>query len=159
MALPDDIHRLMDLYPAIFFACHTRHVPDPKTSTLLSWHQASILDHLDDREGTALTVLAAHLGVTPSTMSLAVDRLQRHGYVARRRDPADGRRVLVCLTRAGLRIREAKTVLDPGLVRSMLGSLSERKRRAALNGLTILAEAAGRRRRPGVSRLRKVATP
>src|SRR2546425_1403510 len=81
----DAARQLMELYPRIYFACHTRHVRDPRTRRLLSAHQASILDHLDEREPLTLVDLARHMGVTPSTMSLHVERLVRRGYVSRLR--------------------------------------------------------------------------
>src|SRR5436309_9614716 len=105
------VDRLLDAYPRIYFACHTRHVRDPQTQRLLSRHQASILDHLDELEPTTVMDLAAHMGVTAATMSLAVDRLERKGYVVRLRDANDRRRVHVRLTTAGVRIKEASSVL------------------------------------------------
>src|ERR1700747_758800 len=84
----DTVQQVMELYPRIYFACHTRHVRDPETRRLLSAHQASILDHLDEHEPLALLDLAKHMGVTPSTMSLNIERLGGRGDVlarARRR--------------------------------------------------------------------------
>jgi len=130
-------------YPRIFFACHTRHVRDPATDEPLSTTLAGILDHLDDVEGIAVTDLAAHLGVTASTMSLSIDRLERRGYAKRFKDRTDGRRVLIRITPAGLRLREAKSVLDPALVRNLLRRLDPPRRTEALRGLSLLAEAAG----------------
>jgi hypothetical protein len=52
------VRQVMELYPRIYFACHTRHVRDPQTRRLLSAHQASILDHLDEHEPLALLDLA-----------------------------------------------------------------------------------------------------
>ena len=129
--LGEDVRRLLDLYPRIFFACHTRHVPDPETRKLVSARQASVLDHLDEADPTTLSGLAAHMGVTPSTMSLSVDRLEGMGYVRRVRDPIDARRVGITLTNRGLRLREAQSVLEP-------------ERARALDGLALLAEAAQR---------------
>lgn len=132
----------MDCYPKIFFACHRRHVQDPATSGVLSAHQASILDHLDDVEATSVTRLALHMGVTASTMSIALDRLAARGYIVRERDRADARKVLVRLTRHGLRLKESKSVLDPAVVRSVLKRLPATKRERALRGLSLLATAA-----------------
>ncbi len=138
-------------YPRIFFACHTRHVRDTRTGQMLSASQASILDHLDDVEGTPLTLLAEHLGVTASTMSLSIDRLQRKGNASRERDATDRRRVLIRLTPAGRRIRTAKTVLDADLVKAMLKPLAPEARARALDGLAALADAAsGLVRKQGV---------
>ncbi len=134
--------QVMELYPRIFFACHTRHVRDPKTRREISSHQASILDHLDELEPTSLVGLAQHMGVTASTMSLSIDRLARAGYVRRARDESDGRRVNLRLTAAGVRIKEAQSVLDPQRVRSLVGRLTGRERQAAIEGLALLARAA-----------------
>lgn len=132
----------MELYPRIFFACHTRHVRDPQSGRVLSAHQARILDHLDAVEPTTLLGLARHSGVTASTMSISVDRLVRNGYVTRTRDRKDGRRVNLRLTAEGVAVREAHSVLDPDRVRGMLTHLSESERDEALNGLALLARAA-----------------
>ena len=135
---------LMRFYPRIFFACHLRHRRDPKTGDELSAHQGSTLDHLDERDGTRVGELASHMGVTPGTMSINIDRLERKGYVVRIGDPDDGRRVLVRLTEAGVRVKEANSVLDPGLVEALLEGLAPYERRAAIDGLRILAEGAER---------------
>jgi DNA-binding MarR family transcriptional regulator len=133
------VRAVLDAYPRIYFACHTRHVRDPDSGGAVSAHQASILDHLDEVDGTSMTDLAGHMGVTVATMSLAVDRLEAKGYARRRRDPGDGRRVLLRLTPAGLRVREAKSVLDPVRVEQVLAHLSPADREAALRGLKLLA--------------------
>jgi MarR family transcriptional regulator, organic hydroperoxide resistance regulator len=136
------IATLMDAYPKIYFACHTRHVRDQESNQRLSAHQASILDHLDEREPTSLLTLARHMGVTASTMSLTVDRLVRAGYVARDRDVLDARKVALRLTKDGARLKERKSVLDRELVRAMLGRMKPRDRSAALAGLELLGKAA-----------------
>jgi len=136
------VQEVLRLYPKIFLACHTRHVRDSATGQALSDHQASILDHLDEVEPTSLMVLARHLGVTPSTMSITVDRLVRAGYVSRGRAPQDGRVVALRLTDAGVRIRREKSVLDPALVRSLLLRLTPEELEQALGGLALLARAA-----------------
>jgi len=133
---------VMTLYPRIYFACHTRHVRDPQSQHLLSRHQASILDHLDEIEPTTVMDLAGHMGVTAGTMSLAIDRLERKGYVVRLKDAKDRRRVHVRLTTAGVRIREASSVLDPARVEALVARLSDQDRERAIEGLGLLARAA-----------------
>jgi len=102
-----------------------------------------VLDHLDDVEETSLLNLARHMGVTPSTMSLTVDRLERGGFVRRGRSQQDGRRVELRLTPDGDRIKRQQKVLEPALVAAMLRRLAPGKRARALAGLEILAKAAG----------------
>ena len=135
---------MLAAYPRIYFACHTRHVKDPASGEDVSAHQASILDHLDEVDAISMTRLAEHMGVTVATMSLAIDRLERRTYVRRDRDPKDGRRVLLRVTPAGVRLREAKSVLDPVRVEQVLGQLSPADRDKALDGLELLARASER---------------
>ena len=137
-----EVETVLRCYPQIYFACHRRHVRDQKTQAVLSAHQASVLDHLDDVEGTSLLALARHMGVTASTMSLMVDRLERGGYVRRERSPRDGRRVDLRLTAAGVAIKKQQKVLEPDLIAALLGRLDRGRRREALHGLELLAEAA-----------------
>ena len=133
---------VMTLYPRIYFACHTRHVRDPQSQRLLSRHQASILDHLDEIEPTTVLELARHMGVTAGTMSIAIDRLERRGYVVRLKDAKDRRRVHVRLTTAGVRVREATSVLDPQRVEALIARLRDDERTRAVEGLALLARAA-----------------
>jgi DNA-binding MarR family transcriptional regulator len=141
MAAPE-VETVLRCYPQIYFACHRRHIRDQQAETVLSAHQASVLDHLDDVDSTSLFSLARHMGVTASTMSLTVDRLERGGYVTRERNVADKRRVDLRLTLSGVRIKRQQKVLEPDLVAAMLDRLDEPKRGKALEGLELLAEAA-----------------
>jgi DNA-binding MarR family transcriptional regulator len=136
------VKAVLELYPRIYFACHTRHVRDPESSASLSAHQVSILDHLGVDEPTSLAELASHMGVTPSTMSLAIDRLEGEGYVKRARDREDARRLRLLLTAKGQRIREAHSVLDADKVDAMLARLSTAERNDAIRGLELLARGA-----------------
>jgi MarR family transcriptional regulator, organic hydroperoxide resistance regulator len=136
-----DVDTVLRCYPQIYFACHKRHVRDQATNEVISAHQASILDHLDDVQATSLFDLARHMGVTASTMSITVDRLVRGDYVVRERSREDRRRLDLRLTPAGLRIKKQQKVLEPELVAAVLERLDERRRKQALRGLELLAEA------------------
>ena len=151
------VRQLLAAYPRIYFACHTRHVHDPDTGGAVSAHQASILDHLDEVDPLSMTDLAGHMGVTVATMSLAIDRLERRNYVRRDRDPQDRRRVLLRVTPAGVRLREAKSVLDPVRVEQVLGQLSAADRDKALAGLELLARASERQMKSRVGSRESVA--
>jgi MarR family transcriptional regulator, organic hydroperoxide resistance regulator len=136
-----DVDTVLRCYPQIYFACHKRHVRDQATNEVISAHQASILDHLDDVQATSLFDLARHMGVTASTMSITVDRLVRGDYVVRERSREDRRRLDLRLTPAGVRIKKQQKVLEPELVAAVLERLDERRRKQALRGLELLAEA------------------
>ncbi|HSM59662.1 MAG TPA: MarR family winged helix-turn-helix transcriptional regulator [Longimicrobiales bacterium] len=136
-----DVETVLAAYPRIAFACRPRHVRDPESGSAISAHQASVLSHLDEHDPTMVGELAEHLGVTASTMSLTLKRLERDGYVRRDRDPADRRVMNVRLTAAGARVRDAHTVLDPDLVVRMLAGMDAERRRDAVHGVRLLAEA------------------
>lgn len=133
---------LQEFYPKIYLACHTRHVQDPVRNVKLTSNQASILDHLDEEEGLTLQELSLHMGVTPSTMSITINRLVNLGYVQRDKDQLDSRRIKLILTQPGLKIKKSKSVLDDARVRSMLERLNEEEQKAALKGLGLLSYAA-----------------
>jgi DNA-binding MarR family transcriptional regulator len=136
-----EVETVLRCYPQIYFACHKRHLRDPATQAEVSAHQASVLDHLDEVEATALFDLARHMGVTASTMSITIDRLVRNGYVMRERSSTDKRRLELRLTPVGLRIQKQQKVLEPELVEAVLLRLDERRRKQALHGLELLAAA------------------
>jgi len=142
VSLTDQIAVFLRSYPQIYFACHRRHVRDETTQRTLTLKQASILDHLHTGEPTNLLSLARHMRVTPSTMSLNVDRLEHAGYVRRDRDRLDARRVELRLTRAGDRLKQQQKLLDPELVATLLNRLNGADRAIALQGLELLAQAA-----------------
>jgi len=136
------MQRVLQSYPKIYLACHTRHLRDDETGKSLSPRLGSILDHLDTQPPLTLSSLAKHLDVTQSTISLQIDKLQRAGYVLRLRDTQDRRRVSVVLTPRGKRIKEQNSVLDRDLVRELISLLRPADVEAALSGLDLLAEAA-----------------
>ncbi len=133
------VRRLLDAYPAIFLACHMQHVRDTESGRAITENQASILDHLDATRPTGLTELAEHMGVSRSTMSITVKKLIRAGYVARKRNPRDGRGVALTLTRAGVRITEQNTVLDPERLKALFQLLPADELEDSLRGIERLA--------------------
>jgi DNA-binding MarR family transcriptional regulator len=132
--------RLLDAYPAIFLACHRRHVRDDETGRVITAHQASVLDHLHATSPTKPSKLAEHMGVSRSTMSITIARLARGGYIRITRDKHDARCVGVTLTAAGSRVQEQNSVLDPELVKNMFRSMPATELETALQGIEQLAK-------------------
>ncbi len=64
----------------------------------------AVLTRLRKAGAQSLTELSAEARVTPSSMSQTVNRLAVGGYLERRDDPSDGRRVLFHLTEVGRRV-------------------------------------------------------
>jgi DNA-binding MarR family transcriptional regulator len=132
--------RLSLAYPAIYLACHRRHIRDDESGALVTAHQATVMDHLDIQKPTTISNLAEHLGIGRSAMSIQVNQLVRRGYVRRRAVPGDRRRVGLTLTDAGNRIKKQNTVLDPDLVGLVFASMPEFELELALQGIEQLAK-------------------
>lgn len=138
--LDSRVRRLQAAYPAIFLACHQRHVHEDGGGNTLTERQASVLDHLDEKRPTTLSKLAEHMGVSRSTMSITVSRLVRGGYVARRKGRQDTRLVELTLTRAGARVRDENALLNPELVYQIFRNMQPDEVESALQGIECLAK-------------------
>jgi len=129
-------------YPQVYHACHRRHPRARTNPGRISARDAWILGHLHPTEPASPARLAAHLSLSPSTVSEAVKRLERLGYIARRRADGDGRRIELFLGPRGAEAMRGASVLDAERVRRMLAQLPVPKQAAAVKGLSLLAEAA-----------------
>lgn len=139
-----DFQTVLDALPRIRRACRPLFREDPEGGARVSSHQARILAFLDASDPTMVGELAEYLGVTPSTMSLTLKRMEEVGYVRRDRDPLDRRVTNVRLTDAGARVRDAGREVDPERVERLLSLLRPEERAEAVNALALLAEAADR---------------
>jgi DNA-binding MarR family transcriptional regulator len=138
--LDSRVRRLQVAYPAIFLACHQRHVREDSGGQIVTEHQASVLDHLDERRPTTPSKLAEHLGVGRSTMSITVSRLVRAGYIARQKSAIDSRSIALTLTRAGAKVRDENAVLNPEMVNRIFRSMKPNEVEIALQGVECLAK-------------------
>src|SRR5690349_20148913 len=129
-------------YPQIYVACHVDHVRAASTRWRVSSRDASILSHLSTRHGTSPRTLGAHLGVVPSTLSAAIARLAKYGYIRNIPDAGDRRRRELWLTKLGAEAMRSTSVLDAGRVRKLLLKLTPPEREKAIHGLSLLAQAA-----------------
>ena len=139
--MASDVEIVLQTLPRIHFACRSRGGRGPGGQAV-SEHQARILQLLDPEDPAMVGELAEAMGVTPSTMSLNLTRLEAAGLVTRQRDPADRRVMNVRLSAAGTQVREATGELDLDRVDAMLRMLDREERRVVLQGLVTLAEAA-----------------
>jgi DNA-binding MarR family transcriptional regulator len=133
---------ILRAYPQIYLACHVEHRTRGKSSTGLTSRDASFLAHVEDPAGSSPARLARHLGISPSTLSAALARMEAQGLVALDSDPKDARRRLVRLTQSGRSALAANSVLDPERVAALLRRLSAEERSIAVAGLKLLAAAA-----------------
>jgi DNA-binding MarR family transcriptional regulator len=139
-----DVRVVQTCYPKIYLACHTRHRNAASSATHISAGDSAMLSHLDEKRGITPSQLAHHLGVGRPTLSAAVKRLSRLGYIAATADRQDRRRVLLHLTVRGAAAMRSSSVLEPLRVERLLAAMTSRDKRLALTGLELLAAAAQR---------------
>jgi DNA-binding MarR family transcriptional regulator len=130
--------RVQRAYPQLYLACHREHATRRRDHGL-SDREASLLAHLDELAPVTAGALARHLGVGPSTISEAVDRLEARGLVDRTRR---GRTVELRITAAGSAAMQDASVLDRDRVVALLDAMPARSRAIAVRGLEELAIAA-----------------
>ncbi len=119
------------------------------TSTAARWRDLDIsmqqlraLYLLRDEEEASVGRLAELFGIGLPAASLLADRLVRSGFVERRGDPADRRRVLLSLTRAGGKLVTDLREGSNSLLRRWMASLSGEDLVALSRGWRALANVA-----------------
>jgi DNA-binding MarR family transcriptional regulator len=79
----------------------------------LTYPQYLVMSTLWHQDGMAVGEIAEHLGLESSTLTPLLQRLEAAGFVHRRRDPENERRVVISLADAGKALRkEAHCVTD-----------------------------------------------
>ncbi len=136
--MTDHVRRVQRAYPQLYLACHVQHTTRRREHGL-SERDGSVLAHLDELAPVTAGALARHLGVGPSTVTEAVDRLADKALVERVRK---GRSVELRLTKEGVAFMQHSSVLDGDRVARMLAAVPVRDRLAAVRGLEVLATAA-----------------
>ena len=106
--------------------------------------QASVLSRLD-REGAQTTsALAAAERVRPQSMAQTLAELETAGLIARRPDPADGRRVLIELTPDGRdRVLEARGRREDWLAAAITEEFDPEEQQTLLAAVPLLRRLAG----------------
>ncbi len=86
-------------------------------------------------ESNPMNVVAARLDVTLATLTTAVARLERKGFVRRSRSKEDRRKVLVSLTKSGRAAFRSHRLFHKSLVESALEGLTEEEERVFARAL------------------------
>lgn len=86
-------------------------------------------------ERNPMNVVAARLGVTLATLTTAVGRLAKKGFVERVRSEDDRRKVLVSLTKKGRQVYRAHGLFHHQMIDEALADLSEEEERIFADAL------------------------
>ena len=142
MTLTHAAERIQFCYPQVYHACHTRHARARSSQSSLSMRDSAILVHLDRATPRSLTDLARHMGLSRSTLSEAVTKLEVFGYAKKAPSGAgDRRRIRILLTPKGAEAVRLTSVLETRRLHTVLRRLPVRERAIAVKGLETLARA------------------
>lgn len=144
MTVKRTVQAIQFCYPQIYYACHTRHDRRRSSEAALSGRDSQILVHLDRTRLVGASALRRHLGLAASTVSEALTRLERFGYLAKVASPEkDRRHIGVVLTTKGVAAVQAGSVLETRRLEAVVQRLSSRDRAAVASALERLARACG----------------
>ena len=99
----------------------------------------SVLHTLDRKGPLRLTDLTATEQLKQPALTSLVAKLERDGLVSRRRDPRDGRAVLISLTQGGREIVRSRHADRMAKLSRLVGQLNEQERDALAGYAGVLA--------------------
>jgi len=115
----------------------------PERTTLdLNVRQRLVIQSLGIAGSRPIAAIGQHLGLTPSTMTGLVDRLEEQGYLRREAHPSDRRATVLRLTRKGETAFEREVEFYRTLVDETLSALGEDAKKLVLAALDCLGRGA-----------------
>lgn len=87
-------------------------------------------------ERNPMNVVAARLGVTMATLTTAVGKLVKKGFIERSRDEGDRRVVLLSLTKRGRQVLRAHNLFHHQMIDDALADLSDEEERVFAGALS-----------------------
>lgn len=121
-----DVQRVNRLFSEIVnavMAHHNRLLSKVDGGRMLTLAELHVIDTIGG-ETLPMSEVAARLGVTPGTITVAVDRLEKKGFLTRMRTAEDRRLVLVALTPQGEEVLRHHAEVDRHLAACAVAHLS-----------------------------------
>jgi DNA-binding MarR family transcriptional regulator len=128
---------------AMMHLIHQVTAGNPERTTLeLNVRQRLVIQSLGIAGGRPIATIGQQLGLTPSTMTGLVDRLEEQGYLRREAHPSDRRATVLRLTRKGEMAFQRELEFYRALVDQTLSALGEDAKKLVLAALDCLARSA-----------------
>ena len=89
----------------------------------------------DKNSGKTISGIADDLDITLPSVTIAINKLAKKGYVEKIRSENDGRAVKVTLTKAGLKMYSAHRYFHESMARAVAKDLSDDEKEAMLKGM------------------------
>ena len=67
---------------------------------------AFVLLTINEKYGTPVTKIAPRMNMEPNSLSRLLKSLEEKGFISKRKDVSDKRKVYICLTKSGLKLRD-----------------------------------------------------
>ena len=131
-------HELNDLLTDAFWSIlrieeqAANHVADGDLS-LSEMHMLEAVSKNDN--GRTISELAADQHITLSSVTIAVNKLVKKGYVEKVRHEQDGRQVFVKLTKMGRKVNAGHLYFHENMVRNVSEGMSEEEKAVLLKGM------------------------
>ncbi len=90
------------------------------------------------RQGRTVTQISREMDITLPSVTAMMNRLEGKGYVMRSRHPADGRRVTVCLTDAGMHAYIGYLYAQRGMINAVRSCVKDEDVAVLLRSLKVL---------------------
>lgn len=116
-----------------------------RTTSALDLRARLVIQELGLQGPSTIVAIRQSLRLTPSTLTSLADRLERDGYVERRRHPTDRRTVVLALTAAGEKAFRAEKTFYRQLINDTIRPLDPEAQRHVLAALGNLPNAVAER--------------
>ena len=103
----------------------------------------------NDEYGRTISELAADQHITLSSVTIAVNKLMKKGYVEKVRHEQDGRQVFVKLTKMGRKVNAGHLYFHENMVRNVNQGMSEEEKEVLLKAMKNLNNFFRRKLEPG----------
>jgi DNA-binding MarR family transcriptional regulator len=90
------------------------------------------------KQGRTISELAQELEITLPSVTVAINKLLKKGYVKKEKCGEDGRRVYVVLTRQGSKVDHAHRYFHRQMVRQVSAEFSDREKQVLARGISKL---------------------
>lgn len=88
-----------------------------------------------NKDGCTISFIAEDQGITLPSVTFAIDKLTKKGYVEKQRAAHDGRQVLVKLTREGRKVNAGHQYFHENMVRNIIKEFDEDEQQALVRGI------------------------
>ena len=99
----------------------------------LSISELHLIEAVGKKEKRTISEIASSLDITLPSVTIAINKLSKKGYVKKVRSDIDGRSVFVMLTELGKKTNENHTHFHQKLVESLADNFSEEEKENILN--------------------------